>query len=204
MAVVIAGCGQTALPPAPPPVAIEEAPPPPPPSATASAAAAPKPRPPLESPYERWRIAIEVFVPHATPGASIALDADRRELFAKYIAKLHERVHPIFSSMLVPLDSKMVDALSNSGLSVEVELAIDPVTGKVRKFGVARRSEVVDFDAMALDAIKEAQPFEPAPERLVSPDGSVYVRWTFRRDSNEGCSVRDAKGFVLKKAPWPP
>ena len=107
--------------------------------------------------------------------------------------------------MLLPLDDASGrDALANRGLSVEVELAIDGATGRVAKYGVARRSEVVDFDAMALDAIKAAQPFEPAPDRLVSPDGRVYVRWTFRRDDSEGCSPRGAKGFVLRKAPWPP
>jgi len=199
------GCAKQQLLPPAPVVAIDLTPPPPKPSASVSAKPEPKPRPPLESPYSRWRIAIEVFVPHATPAASVTLDAERRELFAKYITMLHRQVHPVFSARLVPLDDGAPkDALNNEGLSVDVELAIDGATGKVRKFGVARRSSVVDFDAMALDAIKAAEPFEPAPPRLVSPDGNVYVRWTFRRDANEGCSPRSANGYVLRKAPWPP
>ncbi len=169
---VVVACAKERLPPAPPPIAIDLTPAPPPTtSATASASAEPKPRPPLESAYERWRIAIEVFVPRATPGASIALDEERRELFAKYIAKLHDKVHPIFSKHAgAARFARDRRAFSNAGLSVEVELAIDGATGRVRKFGVARRSEVVDFDAMALDAIKEAQPFSsPRPSASALP-----------------------------------
>ncbi|HVY49591.1 MAG TPA: TonB C-terminal domain-containing protein [Minicystis sp.] len=177
------------------------------PKPTASASASAPPPPPAEaSPYDRWRIALEDYQPRAAAG-TVPLDAARNEQFRKYIAKLHEKVHPRFAGALVEIDEASGDAreaINARALAVAVEIAIEGATGRVRKIGVVKRSGDVDFDTLALDAVKKSEPFEKPAAELLSPDGNAYVRWTFRRDPNEGCAPRDAQGFVLKKAPWPP
>src|SRR5215471_16226675 len=151
-----------------------------PPKASASASAKPPPPPPRgPEGYDKWKIPLETYVSH-TAGA-VPLGAERAELFVKYFRMMHDKVHPIFTASLVPLDERDGrDPMKNTGLSVELELGIDGATGKVKRFGVLRRSGIMDFDTLALDAIDAAQPFEPAPEALRSPDGNVWVRWTFR------------------------
>lgn len=176
-----------------------------PPVATATAVAEVIPRAPSVSPYERWHVALEAYTPRAAPGKASALSRDQAEAFARYVRALHAAVHPVFSQAVVELERGGAgDPANASALSMEMEITIDGATGEVTRLGVVRRSEAVDFDLVALDSVKFASPFAPVPEGLRSPDGNAYVRWVFRRDPNEGCSVRDARGVKLRAAPWPP
>jgi len=63
--------------------------------------------------------------------------------------------------------------------------------------GVVKTSGITAFDVAALDAVDRAQPFGPAPNAIVSPDGNVYLHWEFHRDEVYACSTMGARPFLL-------
>ena len=63
--------------------------------------------------YDKWKIPLETYVTHV--GGAVALGAERTELFAKYFRMMHEKVHPIFTASLIPLDERGAhDPMKNS------------------------------------------------------------------------------------------
>ena len=119
--------------------------------------------------------------------------------FAYYLNEMHKRIHGPFSDeALGRLDGlRPNDPLNDMSLMTNLELVIDGKTGKVVKESVIRTSGLVGFDALALDAVTRAAPFEPASAALWSSDGNVYVHWEFRRDPVFGCSTMHAWPFLL-------
>jgi TonB family protein len=69
--------------------------------------------------------------------------------------------------------------------------------GHLKKMGIVRTSGITAFDIAALDAVDRAQPFGPAPNAIVSPDGNVYLHWEFHRDEVYACSTMGARPFIL-------
>jgi TonB family protein len=69
--------------------------------------------------------------------------------------------------------------------------------GHLRKMGIVKTSGLTAFDIAALDAVDRAQPFGPAPNAIVSPDGNVYLHWEFHRDEVYACSTQGARPFIL-------
>jgi hypothetical protein len=126
--------------------------------------------------------------------------------FAYYLNAMHKRIHGPFSDeALGRLDGlRPNDPLNDMTLMTNLELVIDGKTGKLVKDAVIRSSGLVGFDALALDAVTRAAPFEPAAPALWSTDGNVYVHWEFRRDPVFGCSTMHVWPFLLDVGSAPP
>jgi TonB family protein len=107
-----------------------------------------------------------------------------------YLVAMHERIHPVFSDAFLEwLDTfPTSDPLNNPQLGTVVEIVLT-TEGRLVGLGVVRSSGIRSFDVGVLDSIDGAQPFGSPPDRLVSPDGRVYMRWEFRRDPTLACAV---------------
>jgi hypothetical protein len=150
---------------------------------------------------ERWRSAIENYVPSVKPGNQTALNTARVP-FASYLNQVHARIHPIFADQfLSSLDSLPGnDPQNRQDLHTNLEIVLDRDEGRVHRLGVTRASGVTAFDVNALDSVYRAQPFGPPPREIVSPDGFVYFHWEFHRGP-EACGTWNARPFILKGQP---
>jgi hypothetical protein len=150
---------------------------------------------------ERWRSAIENYVPSVKPGNQTALNTARVP-FASYLNQVHSRIHPIFADQfLASLDNLPAsDPQNREGLHTNLEIVLDRDEGRVHRLGVTRASGVTAFDVNALDSVYRAQPFGPPPREIVSPDGFVYFHWEFHRGP-EACGTWNARPFILKGQP---
>ena len=155
--------------------------------------------------FERWRSAIENYVTTVKPGNQTALNSARVP-FATYLNTIHNRIHPIFAdSFLGSLDGLPGGhPLSNPRLVTHLEIVVAPKDGQIVKMGVVRASGVTAFDVAALDSVKRASPFGPAPSAIVSSDGNVYLHWEFHRDEVFACSTMNARPFMLNLPAPPP
>ena len=181
------------------------------PSSTAPAAAHVEPAPttstaprgePLVVPsIERWRPAVENYVPSVTPEDQVRLNGSFRP-FATYLNDVHAHIHPIFADrFLADLDLLPAsDPMNRVGLPVKLEIVLESLEGRIQRMGVTASSGVTAFDVMALEAADQAQPFGPPPREIVSPDGLVYFHWEFHR-GKEACGTWNARPFLLKSAP---
>jgi hypothetical protein len=151
---------------------------------------------------ERWRSAIENYVPDVRPGNQTALNTARAP-FAVYLAMIHNRLHPIFADWyLASLDSLPAsNPLNNAELSTSLEIVLDQDEGRVVKLGVTKHSGVTAFDIAALDSVSRAAPFGPPPHEIVSPDGRVYFHWEFHRNPVVACTTFNARPYILKGQP---
>jgi hypothetical protein len=161
------------------------------------ASAAPEPR--LSEPLQidRWKAAIESYVPIVRFGNTAPLGVGRRP-FAEYLVAMHARLHPIFADQFLPT---LGSAWSGNPLSTHLEIVLEKGTGKVVRMGVTKTSGLILFDIGALEAVERASPFGTAPDIIASPDGNVYVHWEFHRDPQEACSTRNARPYLLMHAP---
>ena len=150
---------------------------------------------------ERWRSAIENYVPSVKPGNQTALNTARAP-FASYLNQVHSRIHPIFADQfLASLDSLPAsDPQNRPDLSTNLEIVLDRDEGRVHRLGVTKASGVTAFDVNALDSVYRAQPFGPPPREIVSPDGFVYFHWEFHRGP-EACGTWNARPYILKGQP---
>lgn len=155
--------------------------------------------------FERWRSAIENYVTTVKPGNQTALNAARVP-FATYLNTIHNRIHPIFAdSFLGSLDGlPSSHPLANPRLVTHLEIVVGPKDGQIVKMGVVKASGVTAFDVAALDSVKRASPFGPAPSAIVSTDGNVYLHWEFHRDEVFACSTMNARPFLLNLPPAAP
>jgi len=81
---------------------------------------------------------------------------------------------------------------------LEVVLTRD---GHIQQMGVVRSSTLTAFDVAALDSVDRAQPFGPAPDGIVSPDGFVYLAWEFHRNEVYACSTMGVRPYLLASPP---
>ncbi len=148
---------------------------------------------------ERWRSAIENYVPSVKPGNQTALNSARSP-FGTYLAVIHNRLHPIFADwFLASLDSlPRNDPLNNPELHTNLEIVLDADEGRIVKMGVTRASGVTAFDVNALSSVQRASPFGTPPREIVSPDGKVYLHWEFHRNPAIACTTFNARPFMLK------
>jgi TonB family protein len=149
--------------------------------------------------FERWRSAIENYVSNVKPGNQTALNAAAVP-FASYLNGMHNRIHPIFAdSFLDSLDSlPQSHPLNDQHLVTRLEIVLSK-EGHLKKMGIVKTSGITAFDIAALDSVDRAQPFGPAPNAIVSPDGNVYLHWEFHRDEVYACSTMGARPFILNK-----
>lgn len=155
--------------------------------------------------FEKWRSAIENYVTTVKPGNQTALNTARVP-FATYLNTIHNRIHPIFAeSFLGSLDGlPSSHPLSNPRLVTHLEIVVGPKDGQIVKMGVVKASGVTAFDVAALDSVKRASPFGPAPSAIVSTDGNVYLHWEFHRDEVFACTTMNARPFLLNLPPAAP
>jgi hypothetical protein len=139
---------------------------------------------------------LENFTPEVRPGNQTALKT-RAAPFAIYIARMHRRIHELWGfGFLEELDSKPNShELNNWNLAVKLEIVINP-DGSIDKMTFVRPSGLLTFDVAALDAVDTSGPFEPTPTNIRSPDGKVYLHWTFHRDWRQ-CGTFSAEPFIL-------
>jgi hypothetical protein len=151
---------------------------------------------------ERWRSAIENYVPSVKPGNQTALNTARVP-FASYLNTIHNRLHPIFAdSFLASLDSLPGShPMNRPQISTNLEIVLDQAEGRIVRMGITKTSGVTAFDIAALESVHRAQPFGPPPREIVSPDGNVYFHWEFWREPYFACSTYFARPFILKVKP---
>jgi TonB family protein len=151
---------------------------------------------------ERWKSAIENYVPSVKPGNTTDLNTAAAP-FASYLNTIHNRLHPIFAdSFLGSLDGLPdTNPLSRMEMSTNLEIVVSPDEGRVVRLGVTKTSGVTAFDVAALESVHRAQPFGAPPKEIVSPDGNVYLHWEFYRNPMYACSTYFARPFLLKAKP---
>jgi TonB C terminal len=149
----------------------------------------------------RWRSAIENYVPSVRLGNQTALNT-QRSAFANYLNAIHNRIHPIFAlNFLDSLDSLPAShPMNNQNLATSLEIVLDQDAGKIVRMGVTKTSGLTMFDVAALESVQKASPFGAPPREIVSPDGNVYLHWEFHRDPM-ACSTYNAHPFILKVQP---
>jgi outer membrane biosynthesis protein TonB len=147
--------------------------------------------------FERWRSAIENYVSNVKPGNQTALNTAAVP-FASYLNGMHNRIHPIFAdSFLDSLSSLPADhPMNDQHLVTRLEIVLGK-DGHLKQMGIVKTSGITAFDIGALDSVDRAQPFGPAPNAIVSPDGYVYLHWEFHRDEVYACSTQGARPFIL-------
>ena len=72
--------------------------------------------------------------------------------------------------------------------------------GTVEKVGVVRMSGYLPFDAAAVDVVYSAGPYPDPPREIRSPDGKIYLQWTFHRDERQ-CTPAYARPVILAESP---
>jgi hypothetical protein len=150
---------------------------------------------------EKWRSAIENYVPSVKPGNQTALNTARVP-FATYLNTIHNRLHPIFAdSFLASLNSLPSSHPMNRDISTNLEIVLHQEDGRVVRMGVTKTSGVTAFDIAALESVQRASPFGAPPREIVSPDGNVYFHWEFWRNQYYACSTYFARPYMLKVKP---
>jgi hypothetical protein len=153
---------------------------------------------------QRWRSAIENYVPGVKPGNTTALNTAAAP-FATYLNTIHNRLHPIFADTFLPSLNNFPanHPINNPELVTHTEIVLSKLDGSLVRIGIVKPSGVTAFDVNALEAVYQASPFGAPPAAIVSPDGNVYLHWEFWRNPNFACSTYFAHPFLLKSAPTP-
>ncbi|MDC0679022.1 energy transducer TonB family protein [Sorangium atrum] len=152
---------------------------------------------------EEWRATQaldDVYVPDVKAGNTAALGGARVP-FALYIVSMHERLHEVYGEELTAAREANPELRDAADLAVLIEIVVNQADGRLAKLGVAKSSGSVVFDVVALSALRRAAPFDVPPPSISSPGGKVYVHWTFHADPYQACSPRNARPFLLAKAP---
>jgi hypothetical protein len=151
---------------------------------------------------ERWRSAIENYVPSVKLGNQTALNTAAAP-FAEYLNQIHNRIHPIFAdTFLASLDSLPRDhPMNDPELKTSLELVLSQTDGHLVRMGVTHTSGVTAYDIGALESVQRASPFGSPPPEIVSPDGNVYLHWEFHRQPWYACSTYFARPYILKGRP---
>lgn len=151
---------------------------------------------------EKWRSAIENYVPSVRPGNQTALNTARVP-FASYLNTIHNRLHPIFAdSFLGSLDSLAgTHPMNRPDIKTHLEIVLSQQDGRVVRMGVTRTSGVTAFDIASLESVQRASPYGAPPKEIISPDGNVYFHWEFHRNPYYACSTYFARPYILKSQP---
>jgi TonB family protein len=138
--------------------------------------------------------------PNAPPPSMrpLPIDAVATE-FAKYLSAVHMRMHPFFTGeVLSKLDQRPPnDPTQDKGLVTRLEIALRASDGRIANLEVRKTSGVAEFDRLALESVRRAEPFPIPPHKVVSADGNVYVGWSMHRDGVLGCSMWDARPYLF-------
>lgn len=151
--------------------------------------------------FQKYRAAIENYVPQVKEGNQTSLNAARVP-FAAYINRMHNQIHPIFAEgFLASLDENPDPRLQDLTLVTHLEIILEGATGKLVTVGIVRPSGVTALEVAALHSIEKAAPFGMAPDAIWSPDGRVYLHWEFYRNPFFACTSQFAHPYMLKGSP---
>jgi len=151
------------------------------------------------TPEVAWRAALKNYEPVVRLDNTTSLGAGRVP-FAMYLVSMHNRIHPVFAEAVMALaDRPKSHPMNDPKLSTSLEIILDKNTGRIVRMGVTRSSGVPEFDTLALRSVDRAQPFGASPDAIASPDGRVYLQWDFHRDPVDGCTVRNARPYMLAR-----
>ena len=149
---------------------------------------------------ERWRSAIENYVPMVKPGNQTALNSARSP-FGSYLNQVHQRIHPIFADGFLGSLGQLPSShpMNRPDLSTNLEIVLDRDEGRVQRLGVTKTSGVTAFDVAALESVHRAQRGMP-PREIVSPDGNVFFIGSSTATATRP-APRFARPYILKGQP---
>jgi hypothetical protein len=148
----------------------------------------------------RWRGELEHYKAIVTDDSSFGPPDPR--IAGQYVNGMHRRIHSLFADRFegslsaLPCDHP----LNSPRLRAQLEIVLRP-DGKVQKLGVIRGSGLTEFDIGVLDSVDRAQPFGRVPANLQSPDGLLYLHWSFSRNEFYACSTLGVRVFLLFRPP---
>jgi hypothetical protein len=155
--------------------------------------------------FERWRSAVENYVPSVRLGTQTDLDGLHSTVgpCAEYLGRIHDRIHPVFADTFLASLDKLPndDPMASLELRTFLELVLSQTDGHIVRMGVIRISGVTAFDIGALESVERASPFGAPPPEIVSPDGNVYLHWEFHRRPEYACSTYFARAYRLQGRP---
>ena len=151
---------------------------------------------------------LENMIPEIQPGNHTSVNA-HRSVYAGYIGALHRRIHARWANrFLVMIDTQYPRShpLQNPNLSTTLEFVIDARSGEFEAVTIVKGSGEMLFDAEAISVAWAIGPRPNPPPQIVSPNGKIYVHWTFWRDGRQcgvfGASIylmlTDSEGRVMK------
>jgi hypothetical protein len=82
---------------------------------------------------------------------------------------------------------------SNLIASKKMEITTD---GMAQKIKVEKGSSLLTWDAAAINAVYEGEPYNPPPDIIKSYDGNVYFRWEFYREPGK-CGPLYSNAYIL-------
>lgn len=148
--------------------------------------------------FQRYKAAIENYIPSVKEGDKTALNAARVP-WATYLNTIHNRIHPLFGDReLDSMDKTQDKMFADQKMFAVAEIVLEPNTGRVVRRGIMKGSGSTAFDLIVVKTIDAAGPYGKAPDAVVSPDGKVYLHWEFHRNHFDACSTRNA--FPIMRA----
>ena len=150
----------------------------------------------------RVQAALENFVPEVRPGNTTDLNT-RAAPFAAYIARMHRSIHQHWGFEQLEAWDEMSGSspFNDSKLATTLETVLNR-DGTIDKVTIVRSSGYMAFDAAAIDVLYTSGPFPDPPREIRSPDGKIYVHWTFHRDDRQ-CTPAFTQYFILAENPHP-
>ena len=156
----------------------------------------------LSEKLARVQAALENFVPEVRPGNTTDLNT-RAAPFAAYIARMHRSIHQHWGFEQLEAWDEMSGSspFNDSKLATTLETVLNR-DGTIDKVTIVRSSGYMAFDAAAIDVLYTSGPFPDPPREIRSPDGKIYVHWTFHRDDRQ-CTPAFTQYFILAENPHP-
>ena len=133
------------------------------------------------------RAALENLVPKVRYGNHIAINS-RKSAYAAWVAGVHRGIHRLWGMGYLrhlDLSHGMGHELSDPSLKATIEFVVDGPTGAIEEVTIVSTSGAIAYDSEAIRVVYAVAPTQPAPQEVQSPDGKVYVHWTFWRDTRQ-------------------
>ena len=92
--------------------------------------------------------------------------------------------------------------LGDLDLVTKVEIVVN-ADGTLDRVGIVKSSGNLMYDFGAFYAVQSGAPYPPAPEKIRSSDGRVYMRWALHRNESQ-CGTWNAEPYILKEPPRSP
>lgn len=149
---------------------------------------------------EAMKASLENFVPHIQPGNHTSVNARASE-HASYIARMHRSIHARWAERFIPRVSRNFSSsheLNDRSLQAVVEIVIDAEQEEVVETVRAQPSGNDLFDAEALNIARDIDDVSDPPDSIVSPDGKIYIHWSFWRDKRR-CGTFGVRIFELEE-----